>query len=184
VEWLGPGDGGRDVLGRSPVIVKRNPGLVYGQQPWRLVRLSPPAGATEMRLRGRDDATDPGGHLAFSAPLTLAAPLPLASHLDGRTALISPPELPLLHCAPPAAIRGGIAEMPDVVIGFQYDTAGREISELGSETGPWYLAEDAYPTRRLWAWLTDRDAVEITIPDDEALIGRPLPADIRYVIGS
>lgn len=184
VEWATSGDGGREVMARGDVVVKRNPGLVYGQQPWRMVRMRPPDGAKELRLIGYDDASEPGGNLAFSAPIALAPSRSLSSYLSGNTTLISPPELPLLRCSEPASIRGGIAQMPDVVVGFQYDTAGREISELGSETGPWYLAEDAHPTRRLWAWLTDRDAVSVTMPDDEALIGRLLPADIRYVVGS
>jgi hypothetical protein len=56
-----------------------------------------------------------------------------------------------------------------------------EIAEIGSASGPWYLAADVYPVRRDWAWLTDTDAVMLMRLDAKASIGREIPATVRSI---
>ena len=69
--------------------------------------------------------------------------------------------------------------MPDVTIGFERGHGIDEISELGSASGPWFLAEDAYPTSLLRAWLTDTDAFAVTVHEPGSA-ERSVPIDIAY----
>ena len=69
--------------------------------------------------------------------------------------------------------------MPDVTIGFERRHGIDEIPELGSVSGPWFLAEDAYPTARLSAWLTDTDAFAVTVQEPGSA-DRSVPIDVVY----
>jgi len=75
----------------------------------------------------------------------------------------------------------GLAAMPDVTIGFLYNRSVSEIAEIGSLTGPWYLADDAYRVRRVWAWLADTDAVMIMLHDDAPNVDREIAPAIRHL---
>jgi hypothetical protein len=135
---------------------------------WRLARLpaaSWPANARTVRLVAHDRGQSEGDYVAFSAPVAVES-TPLADHIAGRTVLVSPPQLPLLHCVDLPRLDDGIAAAPDLAVGFQYNRNTIELDEIGSASGPWYLADDAYGTRRLWAWVTDSDAVMLVQRDD------------------
>jgi hypothetical protein len=153
---------------------------------WRIVRLNRlariPAQADLVRLVAHDRDRGPGGHLAVSAPITVPHSR-LTTYLDDRTVLVSPPQLPVFACVSPPALDDGLAAMPDVAIGFEYDTSVREIGEIGSGSGPWYLAADAYRVDRQWAWLTDTDAFMVLRRDDDASVGREISATIRRTTG-
>ena len=69
--------------------------------------------------------------------------------------------------------------MPDVTIGFERRHGIDEIPELGSASGPWFLAEDAYSTARLSAWLTDTDAFAVTVQEPGSA-DRSVPIDVVY----
>jgi hypothetical protein len=178
VEWARRDLGSLRVIpGRSAVLGgERTP--IYEQPSWRVLRLgvdARPSGAQLVRVVARDG---PGRHLAVTQPVAVPHQ-PLASVIRGATVLVSPPQLPLLGCTRPPAIRHGIADMPDVVVGFELRDTVNQIPEVGSLTGPWYLAEDAYPVRRLWAWLTDDDAVTVVVRDQRPALGTQLTATIR-----
>ena len=138
---------------------------VYGPAPTvRLVRIA----TSRTRLRGENEvrltvraAAD--GSLASLNDVVAVVPRSLSSVIVGNVVLVSPPELPLLRCTRPPIVHDGIAAMPDVVIGFERRTGIDEIAELGSPSGPWFLAEDAYETTRVWGWLSDTDAFAVTL---------------------
>ena len=173
-------------IARTVVQIDRQPERLNGPMwmGWRIIRLNRlapvPAAADLVRLVARDSGTGPGGYLAFSAPI-IVPHTRLSTDLDRRTVLVSPPQLPVFTCASPPQLDDGLATMPDVAIGFTYSASVSEIAEIGSASGPWYLAADAYPVRRDWAWLTDTNAVMLIRLDDKASIGREIPATIRSI---
>ena len=130
-----------------------------------------------LRFVARDESTVPGGHVLVAQPVQVPA-RPLGTYLDGATVLVSPPQLPLLWCTDSPDIVDGVAAMPDVSVGFEL-RPGRSvvdtIPEIGSPSGPWYLAEDAYAVRRVWAWLDDRSAASIFVRDEPRGRGEVLP---------
>jgi hypothetical protein len=176
----------RAPIGRTLVRIDREPERVNGASwmGWRVIRLSRlapvPAAADLVRLVAHDRGTGPGGYVAFSAPF-IVPHARLSTYLDEQTVLVSPPQLPVLACASPPQLDDGLAAMPDVAIGFLYNESVDEIGEIGSWTGPWYLAADAYRVRRVWAWLTDTDAVMVLQLDDDASLGREIAATIRHI---
>jgi arabinosyltransferase B/arabinosyltransferase C len=182
-EW-GRGDAG-NVLARTPVHIDRTPPRLRGVlwMGWRLVRLSRlaavPDEADLVRLVAHDRDTALGG-VAFSAPF-IVSHARLSTYLDAGTVLVSPPQLPVFTCVSPPALDDGLAAMPDFAIGFEYNASVREIGEIGSNAGPWYLAADAYYVERVWAWLTDTEAVMLLRRNDDAPLGREIAATIRHL---
>jgi hypothetical protein len=167
VEWAAAG--GRIVATRSvnPAPRTFSP---YGPAPeWQLVRVQrgqtgAPAGAVAVRV-----AIDEGDATVLG-PVAMPS-LSLRSVLEGARVLVSPPELPLLRCTEPARVAHGVAEVPDVVIGFEVRERVVEIPELQSESSPWFLTTDVQPMRALVGWLDDDHAVTVQVPDTAA--GRP-----------
>jgi arabinosyltransferase B/arabinosyltransferase C len=161
VEWAGAD--GRTVAVRSVAVAPPTPSP-YGPAPeWQLVRVqrarsAPPSGAVAVRAAiVRGDATVLG-------PVAMPS-RSLRSVLQGARVLVSPPELPLLRCTRPARIVRGVAEVPDVVVGFEVRERVVEIPELQSESSPWYLATDVQPMRSLVGWFTDDRAVAVQVRD-------------------
>jgi hypothetical protein len=183
-EW-GPRDGGDAPMARTPVHIDRTTPRLRGASwmGWRLVRLSRLADVTDeadlVRFVAHDRDTAFGG-VAFSAPFTVSHAR-LSTFLHGGTVLVSPPQLPVFTCVSPPALDDGLAEMPDLAIGFEYNASVREIGEIGSNAGPWYLAGDAYHVERVWAWLTDTEAVMLLRSNDEAIRGHEIAATIRHI---
>lgn len=136
---------------------------VYGPAPSvRWIRLANdtgrPAAANTVRL----DVTSDGDVWSVES-VTAVSASSLRAVLAGRTALVSPPELPLLRCTTPPVVHDGIADAPDVVIGFERHEGIIEIPEVGSPTGPWYLAGDAYDQELRLAWTGVADPFAVTI---------------------
>jgi hypothetical protein len=166
VEWAAADAGNvarSDSVEVSPTLLNYS-----APPPWRLVRIRTAGVETEtparrVRLVVHDD--DDEADLAVAGPVAMV-PRSLASLLEGRTALVSPPELPLMRCPREPRVVGGVAEMPDVVIGFEYRGGVDEIRELDSDTSPWRYASDAYDLRTLHAWLTEDVTFDVTVRDD------------------
>jgi hypothetical protein len=182
VEWAVDDVGAHRVVGTTALVDPLERQRFYWEPQWRYFRLDQAgaraAAARHVRLVARDESADELGFVAVSEPMAMPR-TKLASYLAGREILVSPPQLPLFACTTAPDIRGGVAEMPDMVIGFEYHRFVEETLELGSGSGPWHLAEDAYPTRRLWAWLTDRDMVRLAVRDEQASLGQVLGVSIR-----
>lgn len=153
---------GRTVTGTERTIgVPSFRGSVYGPAPAsRPVRVA--RGVERVRPGAAFVVVVEGDALAVER-VAVAPTVSLSSLLAGRRALVSPPELPLLRCAPPPRLHAGIAEVPDVVIGFERRDAVDEIPELDSPTGPWAYADDAVATSRRVGWLTDADAFTVVL---------------------
>ena len=83
-----------------------------------------------MRLVAQDRGQDEAGYVAFRAVAVESTPL--ADHIADRAVLVSPPQLPLLHCVDLPRLDDGIAAMPDLAVGFQYDRNMIELDEIGS----------------------------------------------------
>jgi hypothetical protein len=172
VAWIrGDGDARATMAARSIAVAPFTPS-VYGPAPTtRLVRVarapSRPPGAHSLSLTVMPGAA--GDAVTLDDPVVVA-PRSLTSVLEGRSVLVSPPELPILRCTTPPLLHLGVAAMPDAVIGFERREGVDEIGELGSPTGPWFLAGDAYATSASWGWLSDTDAFAVTLL-------RPRPGD-------
>jgi hypothetical protein len=169
VEWAAAGTG--DVVRSDAVEVVPTLLNYSAPPPWRLVRIRTAGVETEtaarrVRLVVHDGAAD--ADLAVAGPVAIV-PRSLASLLEDRTALVSPPELPLMRCPQEPRVVGGVAEMPDIVIGFEYRGGVDEIRELDSDTSPWRHAGDAYDLRTLHAWLTDDATFAVSVRDDGGL---------------
>lgn len=155
-----------DALGTwNPLTIALPPlgASAYGPAPvQRHIRLAHdtgrPAPANTVRL---DVASD--GDVWTVESVTAVSATSLRAVLADRTALVSPPELPLLRCTPPPVVHDGIADAPDVVIGFERREGIIEIPEIGSPTGPWYLAGDAYDQQVRLAWTGVTDPFAVTI---------------------
>ena len=173
-------------LGRTQIRIDRASGQRNGDywMDWRIVRLSriapAPAGADLVRFVARDQGQGVDDYIAFSAPFTVPHAR-LSTYIDHRTVLVSPPQLPVLACTTAPYLDDGLAAMPDVTIGFLYDRSVSEIAEIGNLSGPWHLADDAYRVRRVWAWLSDTDAVMVMLHDDMPDTGRVVAPTIRHI---
>lgn len=167
VAWVHRDGDARGFTRAATIAVPPFNASVYGPAPTtRLVRIGTPRararGENEVRLTVRAGAD---GSPASVTDVVAVVPRSLSSVVVGKVVLVSPPELPLLRCTRPPIVHDGIAAMPDVVIGFERRTGVDEIAELGSPSGPWFLAEDAYETTRVWGWLSDTDAFAVTLRD-------------------
>jgi hypothetical protein len=164
VEWAGA-DGG--TVATRPVALAPWTYSPYGPAPeWQLVRVqrgrsAPPAGAVLVR------AVIDHGEVTVLGPVAMPS-RSLRSVLQGARALVSPPELPLLRCTEPVRVARGVAEVPDVVIGFEVRERVVEIPELQSESSPWFLSTDVQPMRSLVGWFTDERAVAVQVRDTAA----------------
>ena len=180
VEWAARDRDSTLTLSETSMAVAPFTSSVYGPAPLsRLIRVGPHSSRLPDANAVRLTATTSDGSPVAVSDVMAIAPRSLAFVLAGRSALVSPPELPLLRCTTPPLIRAGIAAMPDVTIGFERGHGIHEIPELGSASGPWFLAEDAYPTTRLRAWLTDTDAFAVTVHEPGSA-ERSVPIDIAY----
>jgi hypothetical protein len=159
------------VVAERVVALSPSSASVYGPAPeWQLVRVQrarpgAPSGATAVR------AVVDRGQVAVIGPVAMAS-RSLRAVLAGTRALVSPPQLPLLRCTAPARVAAGVAEPPDVVIGFELRDRVVEIPELSSDTSPWFLAPDAQPMRTLVGWWTDDHAFAVQVPDPDATPAR------------
>ena len=155
---------------RDPLVadVVSSSTLASTPRDWRIVRLTDrrPASAAQFRLVGE-------GAADLTISVIAGQPNRLASYLQPPT-LVSPPQLPLFTCTTPPAIVGGIAEAPRLAIGFENGGGDgkpivRDIGEIGSATGPWFLAGNVFETRTIWAWFTDDDAARLVQTIDASL---------------
>lgn len=168
----------------TPIEADRTVGgvSILSWLPWRELRVTPPDGATAVRFKATDINTDPGGFVSITAPTT-AESKSLRAYLAGRQIVTNPVMQPHLLCADHAAIRGGIAQPPDMVIGVYYNVQVSEANYVGNETSPYYLAENSLPLRRVWAWLTDGEAVQLLVRDDTYRPWLEVPAEVRSAAG-
>ena len=154
---------------------------------WRKVRLSrlapPPGGADLVRFVLRDASDERGHHVSVTAPFVLAHDT-LASVMAGKPVLVAPPQQPLLTCARHVQVHHGVAEMPDVAVGFVFLRAPFDDNSLGGPFSPWYLYAEGYPTVRLWAWLNDRDAAPLPVRLPPESVGRLVPAEVSLRDGT
>ena len=151
--------------------------------PWRVMRITSPPDVGAVRLVAIDTNNNAGGHINLTAPVS-AFFTPLRSHLrSSQAALVSPTLQPHLPCADHAAIRRGIAEPPDLILGAYYNIQVSEGNYVGNETSPYYQAENSLPLRRIWLWLTDNEVVQILVRDDGSRPWALVDANVRKTTG-